>query len=413
MKYLRTVSTRRLLASIAGLLAAVVAGSAIAVAASGSGPVPKPKPLAQAIHDALAAPKVAGISARISFTNHLIDASNLQGSDPVLTGATGRLWLSGHQLRLELQSDNGDAQVVVSGGSFWISDPSANTVYEGKLPADHSPGADKRPGGAIPSIAQIQSDINRLAGHVNLSGAVPTDVAGQPTYTVRVSPKHDGGLLGSGELAWDAVKGVPLRIAVYARGDSTPVLELKATDITYGAVSTSNFAISPPSGAKVVKVSTPTDPHASSARSAAAKGPAKDRRHRQLQGAAAVAKHLPFSLVAPTQLVGLPRRSVTLLDWAGKPAALVTYGQNLGGIAVIEQTPDSSGAGGSASAAGGQRSGPDRQGLKLPTVSINGASAQELDTALGTVVRFTRDGVAYTVLGSVPPAAADLAARAL
>src|ERR1700686_3180388 len=123
MKFLRPVSTRRLLASIAGLLMAVVAGSAIAVAASGNGPVPKPKRLAQAIHDALAAPKVAGITARITFTNHLIDASNLQGHDPLLSGATGRLWLSGDRLRLELQSDNGDAQVVLGNGSFWISEP--------------------------------------------------------------------------------------------------------------------------------------------------------------------------------------------------------------------------------------------------------------------------------------------------
>jgi outer membrane lipoprotein-sorting protein len=404
MKFLRTVSTRRLLASIAGLLVAVAAGSAIAMAASGSGPVPKPKPLAQAIHDALAAPKVAGITARITFTNHLIDASNLQGHDPILSGATGRLWLSGDRLRLELQSDNGDAQVVVSGGSFWVSEPSSNTVYQGKLPADHSHGAkSKSDAGGIPSIARIQSELSKLVGRVNLSGAVPTDVAGQPTYTVRVSPKHDGGLLGSGELAWDAAKGVPLRFAVYARGNSTPVLELKATDITYGAVPASNFAISPPSGAKVVKVSTPNGN--------AAHGAAKDRRHRGPQGVAAVAKRLPFSLVAPKQLVGLPRRSVTLLDWAGKPAALVTYGQNLGSIAVIEQTPDASGS--ASSAAGKQSGGGDHQGLKLPTVSINGATAQELDTALGTVIRFTRGGVAYTVLGSIPPAAADLAARAL
>ena len=55
----------------------------------------------------------------------------------------------------------------------------------------------------------------------------------------------------------------------------------------------------------------------------------------------------------------------------------------------------------------------DHQGLSLPTVSINGATGQELDTALGTVVRFTRGGVTYTVIGSVPAAAAEAAARGL
>ncbi len=69
----------------------------------------------------------------------------------------------------------------------------------------------------IPSVAQIQADIAKLTKHVNLSGAIPGDVAGQPAYTVRVSPKHDGGLLGSAELAGDAARGVPLRFAVFTR----------------------------------------------------------------------------------------------------------------------------------------------------------------------------------------------------
>ena len=65
MRFLRTASTRRLLAVIVGLAAAIAAGSAIAVAASGSGPVPVRKPLPQAIHSALTAPAPAGITARI------------------------------------------------------------------------------------------------------------------------------------------------------------------------------------------------------------------------------------------------------------------------------------------------------------------------------------------------------------
>ena len=130
-------------------------------------------------------------------------------------------------------------------------------------------------------------------------------------------------------------------------------------------------------------------------------------RHADVTGVAAVARHVPFKLLAPKTLVGLPRRSVTLLDWGGSSAALVAYGQNLGGIAVIEQTANSAGSVGPSSRGDGHR------GLNLPTVSINGTTGQELDTALGTMVRFTRGGVTYTVVGSVPAAAADAAARAL
>jgi hypothetical protein len=51
--------------------------------------------------------------------------------------------------------------------------------------------------------------------------------------------------------------------------------------------------------------------------------------------------------------------------------------------------------------------------LSLPKISINGTSGQELDTALGTVVRFDRGGVGFVVAGSVPPTAAEAAARGL
>jgi outer membrane lipoprotein-sorting protein len=393
---------------IAGLVAAAAAGTAIAAAASGPGPVPPAKPLAQAIHAAVAAPAVTGISAHVTFTNNLIGASNIQGSDPILNGASGRLWLSSnhHQLRLELQSDNGDAQVVVNNGSFWVYDPTSKTVYEGTLPASTQSAKAKDAGtAALPTIAQIQNHLSKAGQDANVSQAIPGDVAGQAAYTIQVSPKHDGGLLGDAQLAWDAATGVPLRIAVYARGNSTPVLELKATDITYGPVAASDLAISPPSGAKVVKVSTPSSVAGGAADRGAKKGHGS-KAHTDIAGVAAVARHVPFTLHAPGSLVGLPRRSTTLLDWAGSPAALVAYGQNLGGIAVIEQaaksatTPSQSPSG-------------DHRGLNLPTVSINGATGQELDTALGTMVHFTRGGVSYTVVGSVPATAADAAARAL
>ncbi|MEA2212563.1 MAG: hypothetical protein QOF83_2511 [Solirubrobacteraceae bacterium] len=401
MKFLRTASTRRLLAVLAAIALVVGGGSAIAVAASSGGPVPKHRSLASALHSALNAPAVKGISANIKFTNNLVDASSFQGSDPLLQGASGRLWLSNdHRLRLELQSTSGDAQIVVNKTSFWISDPAQHTVYEGTVPKDLLGSSKSGQHDAVPGIATIQSDLNKLMKHINVSGAIPGDVAGQAAYTVRVTPKHDGGLLGAAEVAWDAVRGVPLRFAVYAKGNSTPVLELTATGISYGTIPAANFNVAPPSGSKVVKVSTAT----------ASKGSKQHHGHKApVSGVRAVAAKLPFKLHAPATLIAMPRQSVKLLSWGGKPAALVTYGQGLGGIAVIEQTASAKSATtkSTASASG------DKPGFTLPTVSIKGATATELDTALGTVVRFSRGGVSYTVLGSIPPVAAEKAARSL
>jgi outer membrane lipoprotein-sorting protein len=408
-RFLRTASTRRLLSVILGTVAVIAAGATIAIAAAGSGPVPAPKPLAQAIHDALAAPKVQGITAEVTFTNRLISSSQIQGTDPLLTGGSGRVWLSSdHQVRLELQGNNGDGNLVVTKTSWWAYDPASNTVYRGSLPAksgapEHSTKADK-----LPTVAQIQTELQKLMRHLGISAAAPSDVAGQPTYTVTVSPKSSGGLIGAAQLAWDALKGVPLRFAVYARGDSSPVLELAATGISYGPVASDVFSITPPAGAKVVKVATPASSSVAAKTHETSHG--KHGHRTAVTGLSAVAGHLKFKPSAPAALAGMRRQSVRLLEIGGKSGALVTYGQGLGGIAVIEQQATASS---SRQLQLSQGSGDHAHGLSLPTVSINGATAQELDTALGTVVRFTRSGVTYTLLGSVKPSVADAAARNL
>ncbi|MGH2873887.1 MAG: LolA family protein [Solirubrobacteraceae bacterium] len=404
MRYLRTASTGRLLATIAGVIAAIVAGTAIAVAATSSNPVPKPEPLAQAIHSALTATPAQGISADINFTNNLISSTDFTGgpTDPLLQGATGRLWASGHELRIELQTSNGDGQLLVDGNSFWLSDPATQTVYKGTLPSHGGSGSSDSSSstGGVPTVAKIQSEIDKLISRVTLSGATtsdPTDVNGIAAYSVSVSPKHSGGLLGSLQLAWDALRDVPLKFSIYARGNSTPVLQLALSNVSYGSVPASDFRIAPPSDYTVVKVATPSGASGSSASGSS---------HASVHGVAAVQSKLPFKLAAPASLVGLPRHGATLLDWGSHPAGLLTYGQGLGGIAVVEQS--AAGAQSSGSSGGGPNG-----GMSLPSVSIKGSTGQELDTPLGTMIGFDRGGISYTVLGSVTPYAAEQAARAL
>jgi outer membrane lipoprotein-sorting protein len=400
---LRRISTRRLIALCAVTAAAVIGVVAVAAAMSGGGPKPAPKPLANAVHDALSAPAMPGISARIQFTNHLVDASSIEGTDPLLSGASGRLWASpdgGGKLRLELQSEGGggDTQVLVADHHFEIYDGSSETVYKGTLPEEGGKDSQGEAGKdgqdpGVPGLGEIETKISEVEKNADLSGATPSDVAGQPTYTLRVAPKHDGGLLGGAEIAWDANHGTPLRAAIYSSSSSSPVLQLEATEVSFEAVPSSVFAISPPPGANVVDL----NPGEEAAGEEHGEPTSKE-------GAAAVQKSLDFQLVAPSSLAGLPQGEVRSIEVDGKTAALATYGKGLGGIAVIE----------TASEPGGEEAGSgDEAGLSLPKVSINGASGEELDTALGTVLRFSRGGVDYIVIGSVPPAAAEAAARAL
>lgn len=393
MKFLRTLSTRRLLLLVTAVAALAAGVAAFAVTASGGGgPTPPPKPLAQAIHDGAVAPDPEGITARIKFTNNLFPSGALLGNvgSALMSGASGRLWLTndGHG-RLELQSEAGDVQIVWSPTGATVYDASSNTVYKTTLSGKDN-GSTSQEHNATPTIANIEDFLSRLQQHAAVSGAQPSDVAGQPAYTVSISPKHDGGLLGSAELAWDAARGVPLRAAIYAQGSSSPVLELEVREISYGPVSASDVEIAPPADAKTVDAGSLGGKHARS----------KDHRT-ETSGLDAVTAAADFPLVAPDTLVGLPRKDVRLVGGSDSKAALVVYGQGLGAIVVVEHKADAKG--------------PENGGLlsSLPTVSLDGLTGHELATQLGTVIQWKRGGVSYVLAGSLPSAAAEAAAREL
>jgi outer membrane lipoprotein-sorting protein len=389
VRFLRTLSTSRLVALIVAVVVVAAGGAAIAVAASGgSGPTPPPKPLADALHDSLAGPEPDGVTARITFTNKLFPSGALTGQlgSALMSGASGRLWATNDgRGRLELQSNAGDAQVVWNKTSVFVYDASSNTVYRATLPT-HSDTSSEQP--AVPSVAKIGDLLTKLGEHVTLSGTIPSNVAGQEAYTVRVSPKHDGGLLGAAELSFDASRGVPLRIGIYTQGASSPALELAATDISYGAVPSSDVDISPPSDAKAVDLGTlgrRTDTESGS--------------HVQASGLDAVQAAAGFPVVAPETLVGLPRQDVRLVGGSDSKAALVVYGHGLGAIVVLERP----------AAANSQN---DLLG-SLPQLSLDGTTAHELATQLGTALTWKKDGVSFVLAGSVPTAAAEAAAREL
>ncbi len=393
MSFIHRTSRTRLLAVITALVAIGIASVALAAGTlSASTTKPPPKPLAQALADAAAAPAVDGVTARIAFTNHLVGGDLVPGNSPLLSGATGRLWATNDgRFRLELQGDAGDAQILGDGTAVTVIQPGNATVYRFVLPAKNG-AATTTKADTPPTAADIQQQLDQLAGAVVLSGAEPTSVAGQPAYEVRLAPRANGGLLGAVAVAWDAARGLPLRVGIYARGATDPTLQLTATDIAYGPVASDALNVPVPAGAKVQTVDLAQLRQDRSSAAPAAHTP---------ETVAQVQAGVAFPLHAPATAAGLPRTSIHTVggNGDGKAGALVIYGHGLGSIAVLEQAAD---PGASTTAKPG--------GIDLPSVSIAGAPGSELSTALGSVVRVTKGGVTTTVLGSVPAAAAEAAA---
>jgi outer membrane lipoprotein-sorting protein len=362
---LRRLPLSRLLLVCALVVAVGISATALASALS-TAPTPAPKPLAVAVHDALAAPSVEGVSAHVQLTNHLLEGANLAGgngeasqlsSSPLISGASGRLWIAADgRVRLELQAEKGDTQILYDGHTVRLYDASKNTLYRYTLPShtEQAPtdSADSSAHEA-PSVAKIEEAISHLRKHANVSGPTPTDVGGQPAYTVRLSPNESGSLFGGVELSWDATHGVPLRAAVYSTTSSSPVLELAASEVSYGPVDSSVFDFTPPPGVKTEEVKVSGEHSASQ----------------------------PSS---------------------GEKPKVTVHGHGPGAIAVLESQSSSASKGSSSSL-------PE----SLPQVKINGVDASELATPLGTLLSFERSGVHYLVAGSASTAAVEAVARGL
>ncbi len=381
MTVFRRLPTVRLLVVLGTLTAAATAAGAIAVVASGgSGSTPPPQPLAQAVHEALGAPRPDGVTARVRFTNNLLPAGSLLGNaaSALISGATGRLWTTNDgRGRIELQSDAGDTQITWSNDKVSIFDASSNTVYE--LPLHDSTAT--APHDTPPTLADVTDAIAKAGAQALLSEALPDNVAGQPAYSVTAIPKQNPGLIGEARFSWDATHGVPLRVAVTAKGSAAPVLELKTTDIAFGSVSVSDVAVAPPADAKVVDLSQQ------------ASGDGKDAK--AVIGLQNVRAAVPFTIVAPASVGGQALSSARTVG-AG---ALLTYGEGLGALVVRE------------SASEGKAATPGTLG-SLPKVTIGGTTAHELETPLGTVLSFDRGGVGFLVGGSLTKTDAEDAARA-
>jgi outer membrane lipoprotein-sorting protein len=375
MNILRRLPLMRLLL-LCGVVVAVGISATALASALDAGPTPPEKGLADAVHDALTAPAVEGVSARIQLTNHLLEGANLASeggeagqlaSSPLLSGASGRMWISKDgRVRLELQAEKGDTQIIYDAHTVSMYDASTNTLYRYKVPAGEEGAAAGTPAAGdheAPTVAKIEEALTHLRKHADVSGATPANVAGQEAYTVRVSPNEGGSLFGGAELSFDAVHGVPLRAAIYSSATNAPVIELAASEISYGPVESSVFEFTPPPGAKIDELASAS--HGSAGSDGADTTKAQD-------------------------------------SSTGSRPHVTTQGHGITTVGVLESTAKAGAKTPSAALPEG-----------LPKVKINGATATELATDLGTLLTFERSGVRYLLVGSVTPAAIEAVARGL
>ena len=309
-----------------------------------------------------------------------------------MSGATGRLWVTNDgRGRLELQSDAGDvADRLERHARSPSTTPRRTPSTRADLPQQQ---AIRRTPARDAADARRDHDVPRPSsastGRVSGRRADRTSPASRPTR-VTVSPKHDGGLLGSAR----ARLGRRARRAAARR-------DLRAGRVVAGARArrrpTSRSAPVPTRDV-ARRAAGRREGRRPRARRRTAPA-ATDGTRRRSTGLAAVQAAAGFPVVAPDTLVGLPRQDVRLVG-GRLAAALVVYGQGLGAIVVVERKAD-------APAQRGRRA--RRACRRSRSTASTGARAR--DAARHGPRAGSAAASRYVLAGSVPPAAAEAAAR--
>ncbi len=226
-------------------------------------------------------------------------AGNPTSPASLLTGShTINFWYARPgQLRIALPVPLGETDLRVDGPQVWLWDSKTNTATHIKLPTSPRmpmPGSRitlrhvrlqralaLHPSGQAHSWTTSSAMSNAYQSNLTISPPTPRQVAlrllaavgpttavsvqsnvvaGRAAYQLVLAPRNHGSLIGRVAIAVDASRYLPLRVQVFARGSASPAYQVGFTSISFARPAASNFAFTPPPGAKVKTITPPPVP---------------------------------------------------------------------------------------------------------------------------------------------------------
>jgi len=184
------------------------------------------------------------------------------GLTDLLTGdQTYKVWHSPDGVRIANLLPAGERDLVANKTDAWFWDSRTQTAkhltYD--LPAMQAAARAQQQTASPPDPSTLAATIvRRLAPYAGLSVSSTQWVAGEPTYTLVLTPTSSTTLVGSVRVSLDANNWVPLQLEVFAKGADTAAVRVGFTSISFGPVDASTFAFTPPAGATVTTAALPT-----------------------------------------------------------------------------------------------------------------------------------------------------------
>jgi outer membrane lipoprotein-sorting protein len=191
---------------------------------------------------------------------------DLPGSSDPLSGLsllsgshTFKIWYDGPaRVRVAVPVAMGETDLRRDGRNVWLWDSQNNQATHYILPAGAGGTAPGVPAQSVPTPPQLAKQILAAVGATTTVGLQQNvTIAGQPAYQLSLAPKSSSSLIGQVRIAIDASDSLPLQVQVFARGAASPAFSVGYTSLSFARPAASNFAFSPPPGAKVKTVTVP------------------------------------------------------------------------------------------------------------------------------------------------------------
>ncbi|GAB3578674.1 outer membrane lipoprotein carrier protein LolA [Leifsonia lichenia] len=184
----------------------------------------------------------------------------------LLTGDhTAKVYVDGPaKQRVQVLDQLAERDVIRNGSDVWLYTSTGKKVTHVTLPDrsavkspdNRQPDPDATTGAATTPSQLAQRFLTAVDPSTSVTLGDPVKVAGRDAYDLVLTPKTDATLVGSVSIAVDGTTGIPLRVQVDARGQSTPAFEVGFSDFSTATPSASVFAFTPPAGATVTEQST-------------------------------------------------------------------------------------------------------------------------------------------------------------
>jgi outer membrane lipoprotein-sorting protein len=189
----------------------------------------------------------------------LPQAGNPTSLSSLLTGShTIKVYyLNAQHFRLSVQQPMSETDVIRSANTLWLWESTSNSVTEFTAPAASQKHAQKKlPAGPVLTPQQAANEILTAVGKTTLVSVQDNvSIANEPAYQLVLKPKDHRSLIGRVVIAVDAKYGMPLRVQVFAKGDSGPAFQVGYTQLSMNtAPAAANLNFTPPPGASVDKV---------------------------------------------------------------------------------------------------------------------------------------------------------------